>query len=470
MSRINTNIAALTAARVLNTQNEQFSTSLQRLSTGYKINNGADNPSGLIASENLRSEKRSIEQAITNAERADTIVGTADGALIEVGKLLVDLQGLIGEVANEGGLSTEEIEANQLQVDSIVSTINRISQSTTFQGTKLLDGNFDFITSGVTSTELTGVSVNAARFGSATSIGVDVEVTASAQLAELGFAGPGLAAANDITIEVAGNLGSQLFSFQGSATTAQIRDAINQATEITGVSASLSTTGLVINSQQYGSSEFVSVTTLSGTFASVSGSSRAEGVDVAVNINGNFAQGSGLDVSLRTAFLDVDLELGSAFATALGASSFDITGGGAKFQISPKVSAQGQETIGIKSVAPQHLGKATDGHLNDIVTGGSADLVGSNALSAQKIVDAAAKQISSLRGRLGAFQKNTLGSTINSLQVALENASAAESAIRDTDFASETANLTRSQILVAAATNALGLANNQPQNVLRLLG
>ena len=470
MSRINTNIAALTAARVLNTQNEQFSTSLQRLSTGYKINNGADNPSGLIVSENLRSEKRSIEQAITNAERADTIVGTADGALIEVGKLLVDLQGLIGEVANEGGLSTEEIEANQLQVDSIVSTINRISQSTTFQGTKLLDGNFDFITSGVTSTELTGVSVNAARFGSATSIGVDVEVTASAQLAELGFAGPGLAAANDITIEVAGNLGSQLFSFQGSATTAQIRDAINQATEITGVSASLSTTGLVINSQQYGSSEFVSVTTLSGTFASVSGSSRAEGVDVAVNINGNFAQGSGLDVSLRTAFLDVNLELGSAFATALGASSFDITGGGAKFQISPKVSAQGQETIGIKSVAPQHLGKATDGHLNDIVTGGSADLVGSNALSAQKIVDAAAKQISSLRGRLGAFQKNTLGSTINSLQVALENASAAESAIRDTDFASETANLTRSQILVAAATNALGLANNQPQNVLRLLG
>ena len=130
MSRINTNIASLTAARILNMQNQQLNKSLERLSTGLKINSGADNPSGLIASENLRNEKRSIEQAIINAERADTIVGTADGALIEVSKLLVELQGLIGEVANEGGLSQEEIDANQLQVDSIVSTINRVAQST----------------------------------------------------------------------------------------------------------------------------------------------------------------------------------------------------------------------------------------------------------------------------------------------------------------------------------------------------
>ena len=90
--------------------------------------------------------------------------------------------------------------------------------------------------------------------------------------------------------------------------------------------------------------------------------------------------------------------------------------------------------------------------------------------AAQKIVDASIKQVSGMRGRLGAFQKYTVGATINSLGVALENTAAAESAIRDTDFADETATLTRQQILVQAATQVLSIANLQPQAVLALLG
>src|SRR5688500_458369 len=141
MSRINTNVSSLIAQRVLRKNNNMLNTSMQRLSTGLKINSGADNPAGLIASENLRAEKVGITTAIDNAERASNIIGTAEGGLNEVSSLLTELQGLIGQSANTGGLSAEEQSANQLQVDSILSTINRISQSTAFQGKKLLNGN-----------------------------------------------------------------------------------------------------------------------------------------------------------------------------------------------------------------------------------------------------------------------------------------------------------------------------------------
>jgi flagellin len=124
----------MVAQRVLRKNNDTLNQSLQRLSTGLKINTGADNPAGLIASENLRAEKTGITTAIDNATRAGNIIGTAEGGLNEVSALLTEVQGLVGQSANTGGLSTEETQANQLQVDSILSTINRIAGSTSFQG------------------------------------------------------------------------------------------------------------------------------------------------------------------------------------------------------------------------------------------------------------------------------------------------------------------------------------------------
>ena len=134
MSRINTNVSSLIAQRVLKKNNSSLNTSLERLSTGLKINRGADNPAGLIASENLRAEKTGIAQAIDNAERASNIIGTAEGGLTEVSSLLNELQSLVSQSANTGGLSTEEIQANQLQVDSILNSVNRISNTTQFGG------------------------------------------------------------------------------------------------------------------------------------------------------------------------------------------------------------------------------------------------------------------------------------------------------------------------------------------------
>src|SRR5437588_207530 len=119
MSRINTNVSSLIAQRVLHKNQDQLNASLERLSTGLKINKGADDPAGLIASENLRAEKTGITTAIDNAQRARNIIGTAEGGLSEVSSLLNQLQGLVGAAANSGGLSSDEIAANQLQVDNV---------------------------------------------------------------------------------------------------------------------------------------------------------------------------------------------------------------------------------------------------------------------------------------------------------------------------------------------------------------
>src|SRR5262245_40229717 len=121
MSRINTNIASLQAIHRLNRNNSDLSTRLERLSSGLKINSGKDAPAALIASETLRSEITGINQAITNSERAGSVINTAEGALGQVSALLLEVQSLTNEAANSGALSPEEIEANQLQVDSILS-------------------------------------------------------------------------------------------------------------------------------------------------------------------------------------------------------------------------------------------------------------------------------------------------------------------------------------------------------------
>jgi flagellin len=152
----------------------------------------------------------------------------------------------------------------------------------------------------------------------------------------------------------------------------------------------------------------------------------------------------------------------------IGTKSFTVTGGGAIFQLGPQVQSNQQVNIAIQSVSASRLGNALDGYLTDIVTGGKADLTKSPA-NASRIIDSAINQVAVLRGRLGAFEKNTLQTNINTLQVALENVTASESSIRDTDFASETSNLTRNQILVQAGTSVLAQANSTPQSVLNLL-
>ncbi|MAE60483.1 MAG: flagellin [Planctomycetaceae bacterium] len=487
MSRIITNVSSLLAQRVLGQNNQALTKSLERLSTGLRINRGADDPAGLIASENLRSEKAAISAAIGNGERAEQVVNIAEGGLTEVSSLLIELESLVDQTANDAGLSSEEKAANQLQIDSILQTIDRIANSTSFQSTKLLNGTFDYTTSNITSTELAEVNINAANIANGAFIGTTVNVQTSAQTAVAFLsAGNGAAAGQlnaggngSITLEVAGNKGVQQFTFTSNAQLTSAANAVNTFTAATGVSAAVSGAIIVLNSSEFGSSQFVSVTEVDGSIGltadaySVGGTDstvKDVGRDAVININGTQATTDGLKARVSSSKLDVEVTISGTLNTDNATSVFQITGGGANFQLSPKLDLAGKVSIGLPSVTTAQLGSNTNGRLSLLAAGGAANVSNGDVDLAQLIVRDVISQVSSLRGRLGAFQTNTVGATIRSLGVALENTSAAESQIRDTDFANETAELTRSQILVNAATNALAIANANPQNVLALLG
>ena len=465
MSRINTNISSLQAIHQLGKNQTDLATRLQRLSSGLRINTGKDAPAALIASETMRSEINGINQAIDNSQRAGNVINTAEGALSEVSALLLEVQGLTNQAANSGALSPDEIKANQLQVDAILNSVNRIANTTQFNGVKLLNGSLDYTTSGVASTAIDSLQINAAKLPDNGYQQIAVQVTASAKLGEIDFSGTTIA--SSVTLEVAGNAGTEQLSFAANATTSAMAFAVNQLAGATGVSAIVSGSTLRFTSTTFGSDQFVSLKTINGTFAN----GKSFGADASVNINGTQAEVHGLVASVRSGDLDITLTLDKAFAQDnTSTTSFDITGGGARFQIGSQVNRQGQIQIGVGAVSTSKLGDEIDGFLSSLSSGGANSLLSANTIQAQKILTNAIRQVATLRGRLGALQKDVLETNVNSLQIALENVTASESQIRDADFASETAALTRSQILVQANTSVLAQANAAPQQVLKLLG
>lgn len=487
MSRINTNVSSLIAQNNLARTNRDLETSLQRLSTGLQINRGADNPAGLIVSERLRSEIQGATQAIDNAERATNVIATTEGALQEISTLLTSIKALTIEAANTGAFSPEEIEANQLEIDSAVESITRISNTTSFAGLKLLNGSLDYLDSGVVTSQISDVNVFGANFGLDDSIAVSVEVINSAEKGTLFLSGntagaPG-ALLSSVSFELQGQKGVQVFNFASGTALSAVAAAVNNVRDATGVTARLAsatnqTSGLVFESDGYGSDSFVSVRKLDDgdffdTYDAQGGNSinRDEGEDVLSLVNGNLALGDGLDITLNTNTINLGLTLTSAAAQTAGTPyEFTVTGGGANFQIGPSVNSLQQVGFGIQSVAASNLGDSTVGYLNSITTGGDNSLVGGGTREASLIIDQSIDQIAQLRGRLGAFERNTLQTAVRATGVTLENLTASESSIRDTDFAAETAALTRAQILQQAGTSTLGIANSNAQNVLSLLG
>jgi len=510
MSRINTNVQSILAQRVLGQNQNGLGRSLERLSTGLKINRGKDDPAGLIASENLRSEMKSINAAIGNSERADQVVNIAEGGLQEVSGLLTELQGLITSTANKAGLGEAEKAANQLQVDSILQTIDRIASATSFQGTKLLNGNFDYRVSSVAS-GIADYKVRGAKFAGS-SLNVDILVTQSAQQGGLYLSLGGTSidlgdSSSSFTIEIGGALGSRELTFASGTSLDNIKAAITSFRDITGIDAvvvnSGTSQGIKLFSTDFGSSKFASVKVLhdGGLDATTNGLYNLNATDfnilnttrlsafnagpatngytdngqnLGATINGIAATSNGKTARINTDSLDVEITLSDTQAKILGqvgsGQAFKITGGGADFQLAAQVNIAGKVSLGIGDVAARKLGSSDIGFLSSLANGKANNLINGDANTAQKVVSSAIEQLSSLRGRLGAFQKNTIGSTVRSLGIAAENTAAAESAIRDADFATETANLTRNQILVSASTNVLALANQSPQSVLQLLG
>jgi flagellin len=509
MARINSNIPSMIAQFNLGRSNEELELRLQRLATGLRINRGADDPAGLIISERLGTDIAGVEQAISNGERASSVISTTEASLTEVNDLLNSIKGLIVEAANTGGNSKEERDANQLQIDSAIRSITRISNSARFGGLNLLDGSLDYVTSGISNTAISKAQIFGASFVGTTQLQVEVDVLASAQKGGL-FLQPGAGAVGTtqtisaMTLQIAGDRGVVEIDLASGQTFSEIVNAVNQRTALTGVTAALNgTSGIVFETEKYGSSSFVSVERINAGqntaaanffkipnngavgsppigFGAMVSANRDTGKDVQALVNGSLANGDGLTVSTNSPELSSEILLTEAFATdpTTAATNFDIIGGGSMYQLGPEVTALQQENIGVQSVAASKLGGVLNNgsmeFLSSLQSGGVNDIEASiqrnDFSAASEIIEEAIDEITILRGRLGAFERNVLDTNKRSLQSAVENLSASRSLIQDADFARETSQLTRAQILQSSGTSVLGLANQQAQSVLQLLG
>lgn len=276
----------------------------------------------------------------------------------------------------------------------------------------------------------------------------------------------------DLVFELAGSTGSEVLTFEANTSLELLVSGVNAVSDATGVTATANGTndGLILTSSEYGTNSFVDLQIIEegtgGAFATQLGQgSRVTGSDIVASVNGITATGNGNFLSINTATLDLSATITAGFQ---GTASFTITGGGALFQLGPDVVSNQQARLGIRSVNTAALG-GVSGLLYQLGSGGTADL-STDPTSGASIVEEAINQVTSLRGRLGAFQRTTLETNKNALNDTLANLTEAESSIRDADFAEETASLTRSQILVQSGTRVLAIANQNPQNVLALLG
>ncbi|MCA9278991.1 MAG: flagellin [Phycisphaeraceae bacterium] len=519
MSRINSNIPSMTAQVNLAQNNRDLDVRLQRLATGLRINRGADDPAGLIVSERLRSDIRGAEQGIKNSERASSVIATTEGAISEINELLNSIRSLVVEAANTGAFSKEEREANQLQIDSAIDSITRIANTANFGGLKLLNGERDYQLSGLATSAISHAKILGASFIGGSSVPVEVDVLASAQTGALYLRGdlptPGAGGNGTVlsttTIRVQGPEGVQEFQFLSGTAYSKIAQAINDTSQLTGVKAELlngnAASGIRFHTENYGSDAMVSVERVGGpstpsadwwatyklddSAAVASGApfpwasytitaNSDKGRNVQALVNGNLATGDGLKIKTRTPTLSMDLLLHEDLATdpSATASTFTVTGGGSLFQLGPEVNASQQSSIGVPATSASQLGATlVNGELqflSSLKSGAGNSLKElsdrGDFTGASKILENSIDEVTVVRGRLGAFERNVLEPNIRSLQTSVENLSASESRIRDADFAYETSKLTRAQILSSAATSTLALANQQSQQVLQLLG
>ncbi|SKA21540.1 flagellin [Novilysobacter spongiicola] len=380
MSVINTNVMSLNAQRNLTTNSADLGTTIQRLSSGLRINSAKDDAAGLAISERFTTQIRGMDQAARNANDGISLAQTAEGAMGEIGNNLQRIRELAVQSANATN-SSDDRAALQKEVDQLLSEIDRVADTTNFNGTKLLNGDassFVFqvgANAGDTITVNTPVDANIAALGGTISV-------STAESSAISGLGTGAVVAGSLTINGT-DIGPLDAVGTASQRAAQVANAINNVSTETGVNARV-----------------------------------------------NESTGK--------------LELSSDAAFTLGGTDGGTLTGfnGAGAAVSVDNTTTGIATLDISSYAGAEL--------------------------AMKQVDAALKEVNDGRADLGAVQ-NRFSSVVTNLQTSSENLSAARSRIMDADYAKETANLSRTQILQQAGTAMLAQANQSSQSVLSLL-
>ncbi len=409
--RINTNIMALDAYRNLNKTNDMLASSLEKLSSGYRINRAADDASGLVISQNLDKQISGLKVATQNAQDGISVVQTAEGALTQVNSMLQRIHDLIVQSANTASSDSTARTAAQNEIVQLRDEIDRIGNTTAFGNQNLLDGSF-----GAQAAQLT--SGSAGHVAGLTLTGTTADVQFSLNL----DAG-----------NTAGSLVTTVTVSAGTYTTAASFQAGLQADVNTATDAAAGFTGAVQ----------VKVTDLGSGVWTVNFARTSTATDTGIAISG------------------VGSDIAQAITTS-GAASVANTAGGV-FQVGANVTAANQIQVAIDDV------RITGGSNTTYTALAAIDVTNTSTNSTSAtLVDAAISSVSALRGQLGADQ-NRFQSTIANLQVTTENLSASESRIRDTDMASEMVNFTKDQILLQAGTAMLAQANSAPQSILKLL-
>jgi flagellin len=489
MAVINTNVASLNAQRNLSTSSMSLSTSLQRLSSGLRINSARDDAAGLAISERFTSQIRGIDQATRNANDGISLAQTGEGSLASAGDILQRIRELAVQSANASN-SASDRAALQGEVSQLASELDRIASTTAFNGQKLLNGsNSNTFQVGANAGEvITATTTNFRtdnygnyRIGSlaatATSNLGDLTVGSSATAIASSASATNRVVGSGITIN--GALGSANVTIAAADSAKTVIAAINAKAADTGVTASGQTKVDAVSFTASGSYSWnikSNNTTAVAVSFTIGSTVNADGLAAAVNAVNDASSKTGVTAKVNTAGTGLTLLNASGenitITANVGSGTATIGGGAAT-------------TSGLTSIASGEIVFDSDKSFNVVSSTAVDFLAAANAAQLQKVsqvdvgnvdaanrtialVDGALQAVNGQRAKFGALQSR-FESTIANLRVTSENLSASRSRIRDTDFAAETANLTRNQILQQAGTAMLAQANALPQQVLSLL-
>jgi flagellin len=477
---INTNINSLTAQRNLTTSQSALSQSIQRLSSGLRINSAKDDAAGLAISERFTSQIRGLNQAVRNANDGISLAQTAEGALKASGDILQRIRELAVQSANASN-SAGDRQALQQEVGQLVSELDRISQTTEFNGSKLLDGTFG--------TQQFQVGANANQTITASTANLRTTVYGNNQVTSSGAASGSTLGTNEVaagTVGIKGYLGSGTVDVAAGDSAKTVAAAINRIQADTGVTATARTeVQLTFASGSYSidlTSDNAEARTISfsvtgdsptsddlaSAVSAFNDQSSKTGVTASLNDTGTaiiLTNTTGQDIGFTATVADNDITVQKIDAEGnLGGGG--TVAEGADAQIAGYVTLDSTKTFTVEDDGTTVFDTTMSSTLNKV-----ADLdvtTFKNATNALKTIDAGLAFISGERAKLGALQSR-FETTVSNLQVTSENLSASRSRILDADFASETAALSRAQILQQAGTAMVAQANQLPQGVLALL-
>jgi flagellin len=498
MQVINTNVSSLNAQRQLAQSGNNLNTTLARLSSGLRINSAKDDAAGLAISERMTAQVRGLDQARRNANDGVSYMQTAEGALGQMGNILQRVRELAVQSTNATNSAADRQTLNE-EVSQLVQELDRFAVQTEFNGRAILDGSNASMAFQVGANAQQTITASSANFRTTAYGSHQIGNSAGSATNSAGVTGStGMVVSTTGELTVRGTTGSGVTTgVTVSSSARDVANAINNVDRLrnTGVKASAYTeTTLTLGAS--GSYTFA-VTGTNTTAASVtfsaSATNTAAGLTDAVTAFNAQSSKTGVTAKLNDAQTGLVLMAADGsnitLATTAGVNAATAAIGGAGTSGTMAASAAGTATAGGQLILDSEksfsiVGAVADNlHANTLGTAlGSAAAQGStlrsvqaldvtnftNATQAIRIVDGALNAVNSQRGNFGALQ-NRFDSTIANLQTSSMNLSSARSRIRDADFASETANLTRSQILQQAGTAMLAQANSLPNNVLSLL-